>query len=277
MRVAMTTAKKAAVNSVSAKAATATAPQVSPSISAVGAAQKTLWVVSAPSIDVFVAKAKAVGATSIAVRTDNDVASAITKGHAAGLTVFGWRWPLSSQAGAMKEANSTAALFSKGLDGYYMDIEGAKDPKTKKSLPFDWDQPGLEAVATQFCQTLKTAAAGKPLGLTSHYRAAAVYPSIPWSTFAKFSDVFLPQSYWNSTEGIIGHGDPADNYDRGILAWSSILHTVPVVPMGGELGSSTASQVGVYVGKAKSSGRPRHYYTHDKTVAADVWTAVTKG
>src|SRR5262249_31836168 len=80
----------------------------------------------------------AIGATAVAIRTDNDLLTAIPAFHHKGLKVYGWRWPSAQRDGAMKEADHAASLLSKGLDGYIADPEGAP------GKPFDWDRRGLD-------------------------------------------------------------------------------------------------------------------------------------
>lgn len=75
------------------------------------------------------------------------------------------------------------------MDGYYVDPEGVP------GKPYEWDQPGLAAVADRFCRTVSQAAAGKPFGVTSDYRADSIYPSLPSQTFFTYVTKLLPQAY----------------------------------------------------------------------------------
>src|SRR5262249_35264002 len=152
-----------------------------------------LWVVNYNNLNEFIDRAVSIKATGVAIRTDNNLAKAIAEFHRHGIAVYGWRWPSAKRDAAMKEADKVISLLANGLDGYYVDPEGAH------GKPWDWDQAGLEQLADEFCGTIKSAAPEKPLGTTSHYRGRRTFAALPWSTFFKYTDVFLPQAYWRST------------------------------------------------------------------------------
>lgn len=234
------------------------------------ASAKILWVVNYNSLEEFLDLAKRVGATSVAIRTDNDVAKAIPQFHAQGIKVIGWRWPSAHADAAMKEAQKVVSLFAAGMDGYYVDPEGAP------GRPYDWDRVGLDALANHFCGTIKSAAGGRPFGVTSHYRAKATFPHLPWSAFFHHATELLPQAYWRSTEGTIGHGLPADNFERSLQFWTAAGGNSDLIhPMGGELGSSTAKEIETYATAAAAHGiEALHFYAADATVSEAVWDAV---
>ena len=234
------------------------------------ATDKILWVVQYSDLDTFLDRASNVGATGVAIRTDNDVARAIPAAHAKGMKVYGWRWPLSQRDAAMHEADRAAALFASGVDGYFVDPEGAP------GKPYDWDRPGLAGLADDFCSRITGEAADKPFGTTSHYRAAAVFPNLPWATFFKYSTVLLPQAYWRSTEGVIGHGIPADNYDVALQFWSQAGgERAKIKPMGGELGVTKPGEIAAYAAEAaRQNVSVLHFYCYDDSVPAEVWGAV---
>jgi hypothetical protein len=236
------------------------------------ATNKVLWVVNYDSMQDFLTQAVGIGATAVAIRSDNDLAKAITAFHAEGMKVYGWRWPSARRDAAMKEAAKIVALFGQGLDGYFVDPEGAP------GKPYDWDQKGLDELADDFCSTIKESAAGKRFGVTSHYRANKVFPDLPWASFFKYSDVCLPQAYWKSTEGTIGHGMPADNYAVAIDFWTKAgADKAKIVPMGGELGSSLAGDIDAYVNAAAKQGIDElHFYAAEADVRGAIWNAVAR-
>lgn len=238
--------------------------------------EKVLWVVNYDKLSWFIERAQYVGATTVAIRTDNDVSTAIKEFHKLGIKVVGWRWPSAKRDPAMKEANKAVALFGEGMDGYYVDPEGAKVPPGKPKKPYDWDLPGLEQLADDFCSTIVAAAGGKPFGTTSHYRGDKVHPRLPWAQFFKHSTVLLPQAYWRSTEGTIGHGDPADNYRVSLDRWEATGGKRElIVPMAGELGSATASEITAYAAAAAVAGiNTLHFYTAEEEVSKGVWDAI---
>jgi len=234
---------------------------------------KVLWVVNYDSMQAFLKQAVDVGATAVAIRSDNDLLKAIPAFHAKGMKVYGWRWPSARRDAAMREAAKIAALYTQGLDGYFVDPEGAE------GKPYDWDQKGLSKLADDFCKAITQAAPGKRFGTTSHYRAQKVFPNLPWDTFFRYSDVCLPQAYWKTTEGTIGHGLPADNYAVAIDFWTRAgADKAKIVPMGGELGSSLAADVDAYVGAASEHGIDElHFYAAEEDVRSAVWNAVARG
>ncbi|MEM5341485.1 hypothetical protein [Paraburkholderia azotifigens] len=238
---------------------------------------KTIWVVNYDDVQKFLEKVVEIGATSVAIRTDNDMLKAIKAFHQVGIKVFGWRWPAVFKDPAMNEAKKVVALLEQGLDGYFVDPEGDRDEKHKR---INWDQSNLEKLAANFCESIVStqAATGKPFGVTSHYRANLVFPKLPWHAFFKHATVFLPQAYWRTGHGIVGHGDPADNYARSIEAWSNAgAPSDVIVPMAGELSHSSAAEIDQYVAAAKSHKiKDLHFYAYEKSVTKDVWDAVAR-
>lgn len=232
--------------------------------------EKILWVVNYDTLGDFVAKATEVGATGVAIRTDNDLPTAIPVFHDEGIKVYGWRWPSASQVRAMTEADTVAKLLVKGLDGYFVDAEG------QQGASYDWNQKGLANLADEFCKCITDAAAGRLFGITSHCHASSVYPELPWTIFFNHSSVLLPQAYWRSTAGMIGGGIPADNYDAAIDSWvTSGGNRAKIVPMAGELSVSTAAEIAAYAAAATARNiGTLHFYCYDTAVAAPVWDAV---
>lgn len=241
------------------------------------ALNKILWVVNYDDPEAFVKSAVDIGATGVAIRTDNDIGKAIPLFHAKHIEVFGWRWPSAHEDAAMKEAAKVVALFAAGLDGYFVDPEGCrKGPGGKVLKPYDWDQKGLAPLAEKFCATIREAAPQKPFGTTSHYRASATFAQLPWSVFFQHSTVLLPQAYWRSSEGIIGHGLPADNYRRSIEFWKKAGgDPATIVPMAGELGSVTPPELRAHAAAAAAANiTTLHFYCHEPSVKPAVWNAV---
>jgi hypothetical protein len=232
--------------------------------------KKVLWVVNYDTLKGFVERATSVKATAVAIRTDNDLASAISAFHDKGIEVYGWRWPSAMRDPALKEADKAAGLLAKGLDGYYVDPEGAK------GKPYDWDQNGLEKLAADFCKLVRSGAPDKPFGTTSHYRGKKVHGKLPWASFFKYSTVLLPQAYWRFEDGDIGHGIPGDNYRASLDFWESTgAPRNKIVPMGGSLGYVTAAEINAYVKEAKAQKIPSlHFYAAREGVNSSVWNAI---
>lgn len=232
--------------------------------------EKTLWVVNYESLEWFIERATFVNASIVAIRTDNDLAKAIPAFHDKGIKVYGWRWPSAKRDAAMKEANKVVELLAKGLDGYYVDPEGAT------GKPYDWDQTGLDKLAEDFCKTIT--AAGKPFGTTSHYRGKKTFGKLPWASFFKFSTVFLPQAYWRSDEGVIGHGIPEDNYRVSIDLWTQTgAAKDKIAPMAGELAHATAAEIDAYAREANAQGiSSLHFYAAEERVKQSVWNAIAR-
>lgn len=232
--------------------------------------EKVIWVVNYNRLEDFLDRCTAVGATAVAIRTDNDLRKAIPIAHQAGLKVYGWRWPAALHDPAMNEAAKVKALFGQGLDGYFA------DPEMSAQDSINWDKNGLAGLADAFCAAISGAAGGKPFGVTSHYLAKRAQPRLPWASFFKYATVLLPQAYWRSTEGVIGHGIPADNYAVAIAAWTAAGgDPAKIVPMAGELGVATAAEVAQYA-KAARQAPALHFYAYGPEVRAEVWAAVAK-
>jgi hypothetical protein len=236
------------------------------------ASEKILWVVNYDTLDEFLKKSVEVGVTGVAIRTDNDLNKAIPAFHAKKIKVYGWRWPSAKRDACMAEANKAIALLANGLDGYFVDPEGAP------GKPYDWDQAGLDPLAADFCKAITSSAPGKPFGTTSHYRGKFTFPKLPWASFFKFSSVLLPQAYWRSSEGTIGHGIPEDNYRVALDSWTKTGgDRTKIVPMAGELASSTAAEICAHVKEAQAQAIDAlHFYAYEASVKAGVWSAVAK-
>ena len=234
--------------------------------------QKVLWVVNYNSLGQFLQRAQAAKVTAVAIRTDNHVDQALQPFHDAGMQVYGWRWPSAQPDGAMIEAHRAAALLAQGLDGYFVDPEG------QPGKPFDWDRPGLQDLATQFCTTIKSAAPGKPLGVTSHYRARQIFPNLPWAAFFAQADILLPQAYWRVAQGPVHHADPVENYRDSIQAWVQAGGTrAKIQPMAGELVHVHGNEVKAYAQEASNQGvATLHFYTDEPGIADEVWGAVAQ-
>jgi hypothetical protein len=235
-------------------------------------ASKVLWVVNYDELGAFVDQAAGVGANAVAIRTDNDLSKAIPVFHRKGIEVFGWRWPSAKRDAAMKEAAKVAGLIAEGLDGYYVDPEG--DP----GKPWDWDQNGLESLADDFCSVIRKADLSKTFGTTSHYRAKRTFPKLPWASFFKHSTALLPQAYWRTSGGVVGHGLPEDNYQAGIDFWTEIgARQELIAPMAGELARVSSAEIDTYANAAGARGvRDLHFYAHEDGIKPAVWKAVAR-
>jgi hypothetical protein len=231
---------------------------------------KVLWAVGYTNLAAFRDQATKVGATAVAIRTDNDIPAAVAAFHAVDVKVFGWRFPSVQHDKTMYEAQRVAEFFKAGMDGYFA------DPESDTSAYDNWDQKGLAPLATEFCQAIVAAAAGKPFGVTSHYRAKFVEPNLPWAAFFQFATVLLPQAYWRDENGIIGHGIPGDNYVMAITSWVQAGGAkAKIQPMGGGLLQSKAADIAAYAKAASTAGVDTvHFYTYDETVSNAVWNAI---
>lgn len=233
--------------------------------------EKYLWVINYDSLTDFLDRARSVGATAAVIRTDNDLSKAIPLFHAYDIKVVGWRWPASKRDPAICEANAADKLFALGLDGYFVDPEG------EPGQPYDWDQNDLAPLAQEFCSIVK-GNSNRLFGVTSHYQASAKYPKLPWSTFFASADVLLPQAYWETDDGKVGHGIPEDNYEKSFAFWTAAGgDTEKIQPMAGELVHVTADEIDRYVAAAANQGvSSLHFYSYDEGVAESTWDAVAK-
>jgi Bacterial SH3 domain len=247
-------------------------------LEALNITEKVLWIVNYPKsdsgnpfgLDWFVDRASFIGATAVAIRTDNDLDAAISAFHPLGIKVYGWRWPSAQRDRALDEAERVIALYQRGLDGYYADPEGAPGEH------YDWNQNNLASLAEEFCKKITTAAPNKPFGTTSHFRAKQVHPKLPWKSFFKYSTVLLPQAYWKSEDGLIAGGDPEQNYQTSLKEWSLVGGSPEkIVPMAGELKFSTAKNINDYLQSAVEQDKTElHFYTANKGVSNTVWNAI---
>jgi len=234
--------------------------------------EKVLWVVGYNSLTQFLQRAQAAKVTAVAIRTDNHIDQALNPFHDAGMKVYGWRWPSAQQSGAMAEANRAAAFLAQGMDGYFADPEG------EPGKPFDWNKPGLDGLANQFCTTIKSAAGSKPLGVTSHFLARQRFPNLPWAAFFAHADILLPQAYWRVAQGPVHHANPAENYRDSIQAWVQTGGARDKIqPMAGELIHSQPNEIGQYAQEANTQGvNTLHFYTDESGINPAVFSAIAQ-
>jgi hypothetical protein len=247
---------------------------------------KVLWAVSMKTQAAkarILANAKAIGATHVCIRTDNVLlAGAIKPFHAAGLKVYGWRWPAvtpgphtAAHYYAMDEAHHvTTVLMPAGLDGYIADIEsdGPAHPDN------DWDNASHATLAHDFCTAIKGAAPpGFHFGVTSGCRQPTGNPHIPWSVFAAAADALYPQAYWRAAldagPTAIHGGSPAASHAKAKAAWGPIAAGKPLHCMAGEVHLATAAEIAAY-GATLAAGEARHFYCDDPAVTPALLAAM---
>jgi hypothetical protein len=233
-------------------------------------ARKVLWIVNMNTDGtetMFAKHALACGANTVCIRTSSKrLPDTIGRFKKLGMTVYAWRWPSSTPAKAMAEANFVATkLIPAGLDGYIA------DPESDGPGPNDWNKSGLGPLAARFCSTIRAPArSGFVLGITSgcSYPAPNMKPNIPWKEFFAASDVLLPQTYWRWTNpktgkpGKINGGTPANAIAKGVPAWKAKSLGKPIVPMAGEVDVVSADDLGVFGDALAEMGvNEGHFYT----------------
>lgn len=237
-------------------------------------ARKILWIVGMTNQAVenrLRAHALAIGADGVCIRTTNaSLPGAIGRFHAAGLKVYGWRWPAvvptsgPNHYNAVKEAQYVAAhLIPGGLDGYIADPESDAG-----SANNDWNRPGLAQLAHDYCHIIRQAAGPQfAFGVTSGCIYPTNRPNIPWAEFVAASHALFPQTYWRARLGPAGAptdingGTPAEAIARGIQSWAAIAHGKPVIPMAGEIDVCTPQELTAYGNRVKQLGINQfHFY-----------------
>lgn len=233
---------------------------------------KVLWVASYPdaSLDSFIEMASFIGATAVAIRTDNDLDAAILRFHSTGTKVYGWQWPSPDRIQALAAAQRVVDWYDRGLDGYYVNPAGGP------GYHDDWNLEGLEPIAKEFCERITQADPHKPFGTTSHFQAEKIYSKLPWMAFFQYSNVLLPQAYWNVAGKLVNGGDPQQNFDLSLAEWSAAGGSLSaIVPMAGELEFSTAENINSYAQAATQQGKTElHFYAATKNVPSAVWEAI---
>ena len=232
-------------------------------------ARKVLWIVNMDSQAheaAFAIHALACGANMVCIRTSSKrFPATIGRFKALGMAVYAWRWPSVIPARTKAEADYVAKkLIPAGLDGYIV------DPESDGTGRNDWNQPGLEQLAADFCSIIKNAAAGKPFvfGTTSGcaYPGPGGKPNIPWKEFFSASDVLLPQTYWrwthNGKVGNINGGTPARAIVRGMTAWQPKSIGKPILPMAGEIDVVKPGEIVDYgIELQRMNVQEAHFYT----------------
>ncbi|WP_321796351.1 hypothetical protein [Burkholderia sp. BCC1988] len=239
--------------------------------------RKILWAIDVPNIDTLIQRATQCGFGAVCVRTSyTDFADLIPAMKENSIDVLGWRYPPTDPHAAHQQALDTAQIVQLGLDGFIVDPEG-----DSRSL-YNWNHPGLAAVADDYCSTIRQANPTMLFGVTSHYLAAKPYPALPWATFLQYSDAVYPQAYWraDTDHGPISIGTgPSSNYIASLSAWGNIGAAAgKIFPMAGELGSVKGShEIQQYATAADSNNITElHFYVNDNTVDQFVWDAISQ-
>ncbi len=231
--------------------------------------RKFLWIVNMSTDGAekqFSKHALAIDATGVCIRTSSTrLPDTIKRFHDLGIKVYAWRWPPSSNAGAMKEADKVASnLIPAGLDGYIVDPES-----DKKGASNDWNQASLAPLAARFCKTINDAAPRSFIfGTTSGCAYPTQKPNIPWNEFVTASEVLLPQTYWrwtNPTTGQRGQkingGTPAAAIAKGVPAWEAKGLGKLILPMAGEVDVIKDDEIADYgVELQKMNVKEGHFY-----------------
>jgi hypothetical protein len=229
--------------------------------------------------DRVLAHALACGANGVCIRTTNSrLPAAIARFHAAGLKVYGWRWPAvvptsgSSHYFATDEANYVATqLIPRGLDGYIADPESDTGSSTN-----NWNQASLAPLAKNYCKIIRNAGgANFAFGVTSGCIYPTNRPHIPWVEFVNASDALFPQTYWRARLGPTGTptdingGTPKKAIERGMSSWAPISQGKPIVPMAGEIDVNSPSELTDYGNLVKAMPLNQfHFYADLSGVTA---------
>lgn len=245
-------------------------------------ARKVLWAVNintASAENRLFAHAQAIAADAVCVRTTSSrFTPVIARFHAAGMKVYGWRWPAvrpttaAPHYYAIDEANFVAQhLVPQGLDGYIADPESEGPGQLN-----DWNDQQHRPLARQFCSIIKTAGgAAFAFGVTSGCAFPTSRPNLPWAEFVSASDALFPQTYWRARLGAngaptsINGGNPNAAIQRGLTSWGPIAQGRPIVPMAGEIDVVTPAELAAYGAKCTQLGSVgRHFYTDLAAVTA---------
>ncbi len=219
--------------------------------------EKALWDTSLESgnLGTLLKHARDTGCKLVCIRTTSSILpKAIAQFTAAGISVYGWRWPAVKQKlyhaphyYALDEAHYVAkALIPAGLAGYIADPESDGAGQDN-----DWNSAEHAPLARAFCKQIKDAApAGFHFGVTSGCEYPTGAPNIPWANFVAASDALYPQTYWRWLDpktgkpGPIHGGAPATAYARGVASWKTIAAGKPIIAIGGEIGVLSAAEAG---------------------------------
>ena len=224
------------------------------------------------------------GADAVCIRTSNKgLEESIPRFHAAGLKVYGWRWPAVEETSAphhfapMEAQHVALRLVPAGLDGYIVDPEA----DTGRSND-NWNRSGLEQLAADFCEEIRAAGGTHfPFGVTS----GCIYPNnrrrMPWAQFVAASDALFPQTYWRALLGTppqptgINGGTPLKAATRGLSSWETINAGKPIIPMAGEIELTTIDEIEDYGIAVKSLGLNQfHFYADNANVGAAKLAAI---
>lgn len=239
-------------------------------------ATKVLWLVNGDQ-NTFLAHAKQIGSGAVAVRTDNHwLASGIAAFHAAGIKVYGWRWPgvIATNDPPNYFAPDQAqfvvnTLIPRGLDGYIADIEsdGTAHPGR------DWNNRALAPMATDFARLISGAGKkAKPdfiFGISSGFDYPTAFAHIPWDAFLCFSDAVYPQVYWRGDGGAVqAGGTPQKAYDRTLLSWKTLdLGGKPIIPIIGQIAHVTPQSIADFRSLIANDGLTQvHFYCDDAAI-----------
>lgn len=111
-----------------------------------------------------------------------DIEGIVLALHGLGIKVWGWQYIYGYQPRSEARMGATRTLAF-DMDGFIVDAER------------EFRRPGMDVVARQYMQELKSRLGDLPIGLSS-YRFPYYQPNFPWEEFRQGCDFDMPQVYW---------------------------------------------------------------------------------
>lgn len=130
----------------------------------------------------------------------------------AGITAWGWQYVYGRNAQA-EAAKAIQRVRDLELPGFVVNAE--------KEFKFQ----GMDEVATDYMKALRKELDDIPVALSS-YRFPSSHPSFRWKIFMEYSDMVMPQVYWQDAH------NPVSQLVRSVCEFQDFIPFRPIVPTG---------------------------------------------
>lgn len=132
--------------------------------------------------------------------------------HKRGIQAWGWQYIYGVNPAA-EAATAVQRVKGLGLDGFVVNAE------------VEFKQPGMDAVARQYMQTLRAGVGPTPIGFSS-FRYPTLHRPLPFQTFLEHSDINMPQVYW------VKANNPEQQLARSLAEYEALGWTGHTIPTG---------------------------------------------
>ena len=145
--------------------------------------------------------------------TGTDLVPAVISAlKAKGIQTWGWQYVYGSAPASEGRVGGSRAK-ALGLDGFVVDAE------------MQFEKSGMSSAASNYMVELRKYIPNMPVALST-FRYPSYHSTFPFSTFLKYSDISMPQVYWEAAH------NSADQLTKSYEEYMKLAPTKPYIPTG---------------------------------------------